>query len=347
MTVESSYGGYTRTRAAGGEIRLDLNEAPREADEAFRRRLLEILAARSWRRYPDMDLGTFRAAAAELYGWEAAGTLAGNGSNELLAAAVRLLLPRGGRLFSLAPSFSMYPVLAGRMGAELVTLGLPPPSFVVDREALLDLASGCDLVLLCSPNNPTGGELGEGIVEEVLATGKPVVWDAAYADFSGVDPRPLLRRHPNLMVLRSLSKAWGLAGLRVGALLAGPDLVQRVSGELLPFDSGWLVGAAFQAACELRATGVALVAEITAERERELAAIAGMPGLEAVPSAGNFYLLRRTGWTGSRLVAAVRERGVLLRDIAELDEAGYVRVTVGTRDEGDVLLGVLREVSGA
>jgi histidinol-phosphate aminotransferase len=72
-----------------------------------------------------------------------------------------------------------------------------------------------------------------------------------------------------------------------------------------------------------------------------------VPGLEAVPSAGNFYLLRRAGWSGSRLAAAVRDRGVLLRDIADLDEAGYVRVTVGTRDEGDVLLGVLREVSGA
>lgn len=347
MSADASFGGYSRTAAAGDEVRLDLNEAPREADGVFRRRLLELLAAAPWRRYPEMDLAPFRASAAVLYGWEPAGTLVGNGSNELLAALVRVLLPRGGRVFSLSPSFSMYPVLARRMGAELVTLPLEPPAFAVSTPRLLEVASSCDLLLLCSPNNPTGGVLGEGAIESVLSLGVPVVWDAAYADFAAADPRPLLRRHDNLMVLRSLSKAWGLAGLRVGAMLTNPALAGRVAGELLPFDSGWLVGAAFQAACELRAIGAGLVAEITAERERELAAIRSIPGLHAAPSAGNFYLLRRAGWTGSELAAAVRQRGVLLRDLAELDAAGYVRVTVGTAGEGDVLLGALREVAGA
>jgi histidinol-phosphate/aromatic aminotransferase/cobyric acid decarboxylase-like protein len=248
MSARAAFAGYARAAAADGEVRLDLNEAPREADDVFRRRLLEILASVPWRRYPDLNLASSRASAAELYGWDGAGTLVGNGSNELLAALVRVLLPRGGRLFSLAPSFSMYTVLAGRMGAELVTLTLEPPTFVADARRLLELAAGCDLVLLCSPNNPTGGVLDEGVIAAVLSTGKPVVWDAAYAEFAACDPRPLLRRHDNLMVLRSLSKAWGLAGLRVGAMLSSPDLAGRVSGELLPFDSGWLVGAAFRAA---------------------------------------------------------------------------------------------------
>jgi len=107
---EAAAGRYQRPVPPAAAIRLDLNEAPAAAGDGVRRAVLERLAAANWRRYPDVDGGAARSAAARLYGWRAEGTLVGNGSNSLLAAAVRALLPRGGRMAVVSPSFSMYPV---------------------------------------------------------------------------------------------------------------------------------------------------------------------------------------------------------------------------------------------
>ncbi|MEW6338465.1 MAG: pyridoxal phosphate-dependent aminotransferase [Acidobacteriota bacterium] len=346
MSGERSFAGYRRRAAAGAAVRLDLNEAPREAGSAFRESLVRRLAAAEWRRYPDVDGRAARESAAALYGWEVGGTLVGNGSNELLAAAVRALVPRGGRMCALEPSFSMYPVLATRAGAELAPLGLEPPDFVIDAERLAALASSCDVALVCSPNNPTGNEVPEEVIAEVCRRSPVVLWDGAYLDFTATDPRPLLREHRNLAVLRSMSKAWGVAGLRVGALLADPDLVARVATQLIPFDTGWLVEAAYGAALECRAEGEALVRDIVEERDREVAAIAALGGYEAVGSAANFFLLRRPGLGGAELAEALRDRGVSVREIPALDAAGYVRVTVGDRGEGRLLRAALAGLAG-
>jgi histidinol-phosphate aminotransferase len=340
----ASVGGYARRGVAAGLVRLDLNEAPRDAARRFRERVIELLAEQEWRRYPDIDARTARAAAADLYGWSLEGTLVGNGSNDLLAAATRALLPRGGAVAALSPSFSMYPVLARRQEAHLLPVPLVAPDFAVDHEATVARASEADLVLLCSPNNPTGGEVPETVWEAVLALGKPTIWDAAYAEFSSADTIAWLRRFRNLLVLRSLSKAWGLAGMRVGALLGGPELLERVGAQLLPFGTGWLVVAAYRAASELRPIGAALVREVAAERERQLRALAAFAGVEVVPSAGNFFLLRCRDLSGTRLAEELAARGIAVRDIVELDASGHVRVTVGTRGEGDLLLRTVEEV---
>ena len=347
MTGSRDVGGYRRAAVAGHPRRLDLNEAPREVDEAFRKRYLEILGSCALRRYPDMDGRTARTHAAALYGWDVKGTLVGNGSNELLAAAMGVLLPRGGKLAVLAPSFSMYPVLARRREAELVEVQLSPPTFAVDSAVLADAARRADVALLCSPNNPTGSEVPAETMEAVLSLGKPVVWDAAYTEFAGVDPVPLLRRWDNLVVLRSLSKAWALAGLRAGTLLASPAMADRVSAGLLPFGTGWAVAAAMQTAAELPAEGAEMVRETVTERRRQLAAAAALPGLEVVDSLANFFLLRRQGLTGSVLFRELLRRGVAVRQVDELAADGWVRVTVGSPAEGDLLLAALEDVGRA
>jgi histidinol-phosphate aminotransferase len=343
--TEASFGGYQRPQAVEDLARLDLNEAPCEVAARFKHRVVELLGEAEWRRYPDIDGRRAREAAARLYGWTPEGTLVGNGSNELLAATMRALLPPGGTLVAYEPSFSMYPVLAARAGARLLGVPLGAPDFGVDRAGLLAAAARADLVVLASPNNPTGGETPDGLLAEVLALGRPVVWDAAYVDFTAADPIALLRRHGSLIVLRSLSKAWALAGLRVGSLLAGEELVARVAGQLLPFDTGWLVDAAFQAGVELGEARAGVVHATVVERERLLAAIGGLPSWEAVPSCGNFFLLRRTGWGGERLCTVLRERGIAVRDVPALSGAGYVRVTVGSRAQGARLEQALKEVA--
>ncbi len=345
MSETDPVGGYVRGQAAPNSLRLDLNESPRGVGPAFAKLVLELLAGSAWNRYPDMDAASARESAAALYGWDPACTLVGNGSNELLAATVRAFLPRGGRLATLAPSFSMYPVLAGRMAATLLEVRLEPPDFTVDRARVLEAAREADLVLLSSPNNPTGGLVPEALFEEVLTLGRPVVWDGAYLEFARLDPRPLLRRHANLVVLRSLSKAWGLAGIRAGALLAGRETIARVNEELLPFGTGCAVAAVYRAAAERRGDGDALVAEIVAERGRQVAELGKVHGVTVVPSLGNFYLVRVEGMTGDGFARALASRGIAVRDLRELAQSGYVRVTVGSTPEGNALIAAIKEAS--
>ena len=341
----NAVGGYARQAVAVGALRLDLNEAPRDASAAFRQRFLDRLAAIEWRRYPDMDGAAARRAAAALFGWDAEFTLVGNGSNELLATAARALLPAGGRLLVLFPSFSMYPALARRQRARLIKVPLAPPDFAANREELLTLAGQADVVVLASPNNPTGTSLPADLLPALADTGVPVLWDAAYADFVGEDGSDVVRRSPNVAVLRTLSKAWGLAGVRAGALFTSPSLAERIAAELLPFGTGIAVQAAFETAAELREEGQRLAAEVVAERQRLLAALAEGERYEVVPSNANFFLLRRRGWRGAELHAALAARGIAVRDLKELDEAGYVRVTVGAPAENDRLLSALGEVA--
>lgn len=337
--------GYSRPAVAPAPLRLDLNEAPWDADEAFRKLFLSFLERVELRRYPPMDARPAREAAARLYGWQVEGTLVGNGSNEVLAAALATFAA-GGKVLTLWPSFSIYPWLIRRAGGSELRLWLKPPDFAVAEDELFSLAEDADLLLLCSPNNPTGGELSPALWRRLLSLGKPTIWDGAYWEFgSDGDMRSWLTEFPNLMVTRTLSKVWGVAGVRAGCLCTSPELAKRVAKRLFPFAPGVAVWAAFEAAAALPEVGRQRAQAVVAERDRQLAALASLPKLEAVPSRGNFYLLRCQGWDGAQLAQALAQAGVAVRPVEELSASGYVRVTVGNPEEGDTLLAVLREVT--
>lgn len=339
--------GYVRPAVGSTLLRLDLNEAPWDADVAFRGQFLRFLEGIELRRYPAMDALPARQAAARLYGWEAEGTLVGNGSNEALAGALAALCKGGGRVLVFSPSFSVYPFLIRRAGGDALLVRLAPPSFAFPQDDLMAAAREADMLLLCCPNNPTGGELPPELWRRVLALGKPTIWDGAYWEFGTYgEVRPWLEEFPHLMITRTLSKVWGAAGIRAGCLLTSPPLARRIAKQMLPFAPGVAVWGAFEAAASLPEVGRQRAAAIVAERERQLAALAFLPGVEVVPSQGNFYLLRRQGWSGKQLAEALARAGIAVRPVEELAADGYVRVTVGTPEEGDVLLGVLREVAG-
>ncbi len=337
--------GYTRPVVAEGPIRLDLNEAPWDADGAFRQAFLAFLEQVELRRYPPMDAFPAREAAAKLYGWVPEGTLVGNGSNEMLAAALAAF-GAGRKVLTLFPSFSVYPFLIARAGGNELRINFEAPGFEIPAAELLAAARDADVLLLCSPNNPTGGELSPELWRTLLELGKPTIWDGAYWEFgTSPDMGAWLSTYPHLMVTRTLSKVWGVAGVRAGCLCTSPATARTIAKKLLPFAPGVAVWAAFAAAASLPQVGQERAARIVAERERQLAAIAAIPNVEAVPSRGNFYLLRRRGWTGKRLAEVLARRGVAVRPVGELSARGYVRVSVGNPEEGDVLLSVLEEVS--
>lgn len=337
--------GYSRPAPAAASLRLDLNEAPWDADEAFRQLFISFLERVELRRYPPMDARPAREAAARLYGWDVEGTLVGNGSNEVLAAALATFAASG-KVVTLWPSFSIYPWLIQRAGGSELRVPLEPPDFAFPEEEICALAEKADLILLCSPNNPTGGELDPSLWRRVLAVGKPTIWDGAYWEFgSNQAMAPWLEEFPHLMITRTLSKVWGVAGVRAGCLCTSPQLARKIARRLFPFAPGVAVWAAFEAAAALPEVGRKRAEQVVAERERQLSALILVPQVEAVPSRGNFYLLRRRGWDGGRLAQVLAQAGIAVRPVEELSASGYVRVTVGSPEEGQVLLDVLQEVT--
>ena len=217
--------------------------------------------------------------------------------------------------------------------------------FAYDVEALLESReeSQASVTIVCSPNNPTGTSLALADVERLCrASDSLVVIDEAYHEFSGQTVVPLLERHPNLVVLRTFSKAMALAGLRVGYLLASPELVREINKARLPYNVNFFSQMAAIAALEEKEVLATSVRRLVAERERLLARLADVPGVRAFPSDANFFLLECLSADPKAVFASMLRRGVLVRDVTSYPMLSRcLRVSVGTEAENDAFLHAL------
>ena len=216
--------------------------------------------------------------------------------------------------------------------------------FSVDAEALLAAAADAALVILTSPNNPTGGLVGRALVERLLAeTEALVLVDEAYVEFAGEEASlaPLVPGNPRLIVLRTLSKAFALAGLRVGYLVADPAVVDALGAIRQIYSVDVLAQSVALAALGVRDALAPVIEDIVAERERLSAGLASLSGVRVWPSSANFVLVRvpRAAEARRRLRD---EHSVLVRDFSSTPGLeGCLRISVGTRSENDALLDAL------
>lgn len=332
---------YASARRAGFQapVRLDANEAPTPAagDRA------------GLNRYPAPQPPALLAGLAALYGVAGDQIWTGRGSDEAIDLLMRAFCRPGvDNVVSLAPSFGMYAIAARLQGAHYRTVPvLGERDFGLDADALL-AATDADtkIVVLCSPNNPTGTDYHHLVdaLATALAGRALLLVDEAYIEFAQApSAASRLDRHPNLAVLRTLSKAHALAGARVGCLLAAPAIVRLVGAIAAPYPlPAPSVEAALAALADAPLAATAQrIAEAKAERSRLASLLPGVPGIERVwPSAGNFLLLRCADADASfqRLLAA----GVLVRDVgSQPGLTGCLRVSIGTPAENDRLLQAL------
>jgi histidinol-phosphate aminotransferase len=217
--------------------------------------------------------------------------------------------------------------------------------FAYDVEALLKSLeeSHASVTIVCSPNNPTGTSLALSDVERLCRAGDGlVVIDEAYHEFSGQTAVPLLERHPNLVVLRTFSKAMALAGLRVGYLLASPELVREINKARLPYNVNFFSQMAAIAALDEKEVLATSVRRLVAERERLLARLADVPGVRAFSSDANFFLLECLPADPKAVFASLLRRGVLVRDVTSYPMLSRcLRVSVGTEEENHAFLHAL------
>jgi histidinol-phosphate aminotransferase len=337
-------------------VKINQNENPWDLDDAVKRRVVETALRRPWSRYPDFDPKELLRALARFSGWREDGVLAGNGSNELIEALLLVTVAAATRVVIPEPTFTLYALMTTILGGEPVRVPLSPPAggapgLVYDVEALARARreSGAAVTVVCSPNNPTGGSLALADVERLCRESDAlVVVDEAYHEFSGETVVPLLERHPNLVVLRTFSKAMALAGLRVGYLLASPDLVREINKARLPYNLNFFSQAAAMAALEEKEALARSVARLVRERERLVARLGDVPGVRAWPSRANFFILEMLEGTDPKAVfASMLRRGVLVRDVTSYPMLGRcLRVSVGSEEENEAFLHALGTAIG-
>ena len=330
-------------------VKINQNENPWDLPEAVKRRVLEKALVRPWARYPDFDPRELTEALARFSGWSADGILAGNGSNELIEALLLVTVGPGTKVVIPEPTFTLYALLTGILGGEGIRVPLTE-DLRYDTGALVEARRLSDpaVTVVCSPNNPTGTSLTLHELERLCqASDGLVVVDEAYHEFSGETAVPLLEKHPNLVVLRTFSKAMALAGLRVGYLLSSPEIVREVNKARLPYNLNFFTQTAAIAALEEHAVLEEMVRRLVEERERLLKRLEDIPGVRAWPSKANFFLLELLATSPKAVFESLYRRGVLVRDVSSYPMLSRcLRISVGTPDENETFLHALGTALG-
>jgi histidinol-phosphate aminotransferase len=337
------------TYAFEGElVKLASNETP----FAPHPQVLEAIEAqlRSLNRYPDPAKSDLRRRIAERTELPAARVTVGNGSCEILLAAAEAMLEPGAEVVYAWPSFSIYPHLAAMSGARAVTVALNEAG-EHDLDAMArEVTAATRMVIVCNPNNPSATALPPAVIDDWMAElprHVAVVVDEAYIEFSLLqdpdDSLELLGRHPNLVLLRTFSKVYGLCGLRVGYALGSEAFRLAVDRVRQPFSVNALALAA----------GVEALNHVDElERRVEQTAIERMHveselherGLETTDSQANFSWVSVGDRDEDEVVNGLAERGVIVRAGKALGQIGWMRVTYGTRQENDRFLAALDQV---
>ncbi|HEX5385815.1 MAG TPA: histidinol-phosphate transaminase [Gemmatimonadales bacterium] len=338
---------YTLT-APGSRRKLNQNENPYDLPAALKREILDRAAALPWNRYPEFAPTSLLAALAARYDWPADGILTGNGSNELIQATLATALDAGDRVVAPTPTFSLYRLLTNVLGGRYVPVAFGP-EFRYGIESLIAVAvrEQARVIVLNSPNNPTGSALPDDGVERILdATDALVVCDEAYQDFGGPTALGLLASSPRVVVLRTFSKAYGAAGLRFGVALAHPAVAREIAKAKLPYNVNTITLAAAEVLLRHPEVREAQIGEIVATRDRTVARLRAIGGLTVYPSAANFVLIRCHAVPAAEVFRRlVEEHGILVRDVSAAAElAECLRISIGTPDDMDAVVAALTAV---
>jgi histidinol-phosphate aminotransferase len=340
--------GFTpyRTQQMEADVRLQSNEwaepnpASRFVSDAELERIL-------LNRYPGAATD-LRATLAARYGVEPEQLILGNGSNEVLLYSFLLFGGSGRSTLLFEPTYSMHGRLTQTAGGRVVSemIGLPY-ALSAERAVSAVTRHRPEIVVICSPNNPTGTLIGEDVILAVAraAPRSLVLVDEAYADFAGFSVIPRIREHPNLVVVRTFSKARAAAGLRLGLLIAHPKVAAMYRGVQLPYNVNTLTYAVGAKIAKDEASVRRRVEQCRTERERVLAALRRVTDVETFDSVTNFVLFRLRAGTTEDVHARFLREGVLVRDLSSWPGCnGCLRVSIGTPAENDRFIAALATV---
>jgi histidinol-phosphate aminotransferase len=327
--------------------RLNTNENPHRLPEAFFDELAAAIRDLPLNRYPDGSMRRLREELAAIHGWTPQGTWAANGSNEILTQLLQAYGGPGRRALLFEPTYLMHSRLCRLTNTTIERRSLPEDFVLTEAEVEVASEAAADVVFVCSPNNPTGNAQPWAIVQAIADAGPSslVIVDEAYGEFApATSSRPLLDRFDNVAIVRTFSKAFAMAGARVGYVLAAPAVVGDLERVRLPYHLSVLAQTAAIVALNHRTEALHLVDGVRHQRDRIAAELAVMPGVTVYPSDANFVLFVPPG-DAAAVWQGLLDRGVLIRDMPAV-VPGALRVTAGSEQETDLFLRAMKEVLG-
>jgi histidinol-phosphate aminotransferase len=336
---------YSTSDSAKGRIFLHANENPYPLPEEVMNEILEATTRLELNRYPDTDSSEVARELAEYAGVDPEWIWIGDGSNEVLLQSCLAYGGPGRKALVFEPTYRMH-FRQARMAGTAVEISARRSDFTIDVDAAVQVIDRVkpDIVFLCSPNNPTGTVTpAADLIRIASATHGLVIADEAYFEFCGDTLVPKLGELANVIVVRTMSKAFRLAGLRLGYGIANPDLLESMRPVRMPYAQSSFTQAAALVVLRRRDEVLDKVDAIVGERyriARELGKVA-----EVFPSGANFVLFRPSD--AAALLEALTGRGIVVRDFRSLaGTEGCLRVTVGLESENDEFLATVSGVSG-
>lgn len=319
-------------------IKLNQNENPFDWPAAIKNEVAEFCRTRPWNRYPDFIPQALRESLAAYTGVSADGIIVGNGSNEMLLVLLLTFMGTNVPVIICQPTFTVYRLLVNGLGGREERILLNPDlSFNV--EAIIERARALpgSLLILCTPNNPTGGALTEADLRAILCVHTGIfICDQAYIEFGGYNAIPLLAEYPNLIITRTFSKAFSAAGLRLGYLLGAPALIAEINKIKLPYNVNVFSDSIARSALRHTAILSERVALLRAERDAQYLFLRAQPFDAVYPSVANFILVRTV--RKKELFEFLKKQGILIRDVSAYPMLeGCLRISVGTPDENSAL----------
>jgi histidinol-phosphate aminotransferase len=325
-------------------IKLNQNENPFDFPEDLKEEAFQRFRKRQWARYPDFIPDSLRLRLAEFAGWHKDGILIGNGSNELLQACLMVFVNERTKVAIPFPTFSVYRLIANVLGAKIVDIPMNPDmSYNVSALISISRESGAGVLIINNPNNPTGSAINEQDLKRILDEFPGhVLLDEAYYEFYRHTGLGFLAEYPRLIITRTFSKAMGMAGLRLGYLMAHPDLAAQISKAKLPYNVNQFSLTVAEVALENLDRFRPAIETILKEKERLGKELSALPGVKVYPSESNFFLVE-VPIAPRTLFDNLYAQGILIRDVSSYPALSKcLRISVGTPEENDKLLSAMR-----
>jgi histidinol-phosphate aminotransferase len=326
------------------EVKLNQNESPYDVPEDLKEEIVEKFMNTDWNRYPSRTAAPLVAAISKYTNFPKEGIVAANASNEILQAVFQTICDSGNTLVGITPGFAIYPFISKIMDLNLIEVPLRE-DFSFDVPSIIEKGREAKMVVLALPNNPTGTTISVEEIEEIAKKINGIfVVDEAYFEFSKKTAISLLDKYNNIIIIRTLSKAFGLAGVRLGYLLTNPEIACAVQKAKLPFSVAIFGQIAGEILLKKSEYIKDVIKKILEEKEKVFLELQKIPSIVPIPSSTNFILFRTQNVRGKELFEEMYRKGVLLRYFSTPRLEDTLRVTIGKPNENEIFLKILKEV---
>ncbi len=326
-------------------IKLDKNESPYEPPDFLKKEIFKSFLEIEWRRYPEGE-EEVKKLISDYSEFKHDGIAVGNGSNELIQAIFLSFLKNGEKVLLPEPCFSVYSWIASLLKLKVIQTPLDS-EFRYDIKDLIEKAKkeAPPLIVLISPHNPCGCEVPEDAVLELLELKDSyVIIDEAYYEFSGKSFKGYIKDYKNLIILRTFSKAFSIAGLRAGYILANPEITKIIENSKPPFSVNSFTISALKFLLKRREYVKVFVEKIKEERGKVFGALKEIDSIKPFPSSGNFILFELNQTDSSIVYEKMKRRGIILRKLDSPRLKNCLRVTIGREKENKKFIKELKEV---